>query len=413
MLGTRKPPLIVITLLSLALLAAACGSSESTDTAENSTPEQAPPSSEQSATEPPPTDATQAEPPATDAPVTSDPAADAAAPVEQATEAPPPDLGAIGKYPELVYVPASTSNTVHVIDPDTFQIIATYPTAAIPHHVTPAWDLSVLYVLNTGGNTLLALDPNTGQPINEIPVIDPYNLYFTPDGQNAIVVAERLRRLDIRDPVSWELKAQVSVPWPGVDHMAFSPEGDYLVASTEFSGRAVKISTETWEVMGEPLAVGGEPIDVVRTPGQRLMLIANQGAGFGGVHVIDPDTMTEIKWIPTGAGAHGILLSHDQTQVYVSNRLEGSISIVDLATLEVVNRWEIPGGGSPDMGQLNIEGDEFWIAGRFHSEVYVFDTATGELKARIATDTGPHGLTYFPSRPYPHSIGHNGVYWMD
>jgi DNA-binding beta-propeller fold protein YncE len=310
-------------------------------------------------------------------------------------------------------VPASTNNTVHVIDPDTFQVIATYPTAAIPHHVTPSWDLSVLYVLNTGGNSLLVLDPATGAPINEIAVIDPYNLYFTPDGENAIVVAERLRRLDIRDPVSWELKAQVSVPWPGVDHMAFSPEGDYLVASTEFSGRVVKINTQTWAVTGEPLAVGGEPIDVVRTPGQRLMLVANQGAGFGGVHVIDPDTMTEVKWIPTGAGAHGILLSHDQTQVYVSNRLEGSISIVDLATLEVVDRWEIPGGGSPDMGQLNIEGDEFWIAGRFHSEVYVFDTATGELKARIPTDSGPHGLTYFPSHPYPHSIGHNGVYWMD
>ena len=123
--------------------------------------------------------------------------------------------------------------------------------------------------------------------------------------------------------------------------------------------------------------------------------------------------MTEIKWIPTGAGAHGILLSDDQTQVYVSNRLEGTISIVDLATLEVVGQWVIPGGGSPDMGQLNIEGDEFWIAGRFHSEVYVFDTNTGELKARIPTESGPHGLTYFPSRPYPHSIGHNGVYWMD
>jgi DNA-binding beta-propeller fold protein YncE len=398
--------------IAVSLLAAACGSSSDNGEGDAAASDAGAAEATQPVAPAAP-DSTSSTPP-TSAPATSTEAPPAEE-VDSAdpTTAAPLESGAIGKFPELVYVPASTADKVHVIDPDTFSIIGTYPTGAIPHHVTPSWDLSVLYVLNTGGNSLLVMDPATGQPVNEIPVIDPYNLYFTPDGEDAIVVAERLRRLDIRDPVSWELKAQVSVPWPGVDHMAFSPEGDYLLASTEFSGRLVKINTETWEVAGEPLAVGGEPIDVVRTPDQRLMLVANQGAGFGGVHVIDPDTMTEVKWIPTGAGAHGILLSHDETQVYVSNRLEGSISIVDLATLEVVNRWVIPGGGSPDMGQLNIEGDEFWIAGRFHSEVYVFDTGTGDLKARIPVDSGPHGLTYFPSRPYAHSIGHNGVYWTD
>jgi len=325
--------------------------------------------------------------------------------------------GAIGKYPERVYVPNTLSDTVQVIDPETYKIIATYETDAIPHHITPSWDLTELYVLNTGGNTLLVIDPATGQPTETIPVIDPYNLYFTPDGENAIVVAERLRRLDIVDPDTWELKTQVSIPWPGVDHMAFARDGSWLVASTEFSGRVVKVDTENWVVMGEPLALGGEPIDVLRLPGTNTLLVANQGIGFGGVHVINGDTMEELDWIETGVGTHGLMLTHDRERIFVSNRGrqtgEGSITVLDTETLEILDTWVLPGGASPDMGQLNVEGDEFWIAGRYHHEVYVIDTADGSLRARIPTDLGPHGLTYFPSSTSPHSLGHNGVYMTE
>lgn len=327
------------------------------------------------------------------------------------------DGSALGKYPELVYVPNTLSNTVHVIDPDTYSIINTFPTDAIPHHVTPSWDLTELYVLNTGGDSLLVMDPATGQPKETIPVIDPYNLYFTPDGENAIVVAERLRRLDIADPETFEVHTQVSIPWPGVDHMAFSRDGDYLVASTEFSGRIVKVSTVAWEVIGEPLAVGGEPIDVLRLPGTNTMLVANQGIDFGGVHVVDAEAWAVVDWIPTGLGTHGLMLTQDQERILVSNRGRatgtGSITVLDTNTLETLDEWKLPGSASPDMGQLNPEGDEFWIAGRYDNEVYVIDTADGSLRARIPTDAGPHGLTYFPSSTSPHSLGHNGVYMVD
>ena len=318
----------------------------------------------------------------------------------------PQETGALGLYPERVYVPNSDADTIHVIDPATFEIVATYPTGALPHHVTPSWDLTKLYVDDTVGNTLLVIDPATAAVVDEIPVEDPYNLYFTPDGSAAVVVAERLRRLDIRDPNTWELVDRVEIPWPGVDHLAFSQDGSYLVASTEFSGRVVKVGTAPWQVIGEPLDVGGEPIDVIRPPNQALMYVANQERG--GVHIIDPDAWVEVAFIETGAGAHGILLSRDQSRIYVSNRNGGSMSVIDLATNEVVDQWDIP-GGSPDMGQLNPDGTQLWISGRYHSEVYVIDTTTGQLISRIPTDPGPHGLTYFPNSTSQHSIGHNGI----
>lgn len=320
------------------------------------------------------------------------------------------DMGksALGRYPERVYVPAAGSNKLYVIDPKTFQITATYRVGNEPQHITPSWDLTKLYVTNTKGDSLTVVDPATGKIAGEIPVEDPYNLYFTPDGTMAVVVAERFQRLDFRHPETWELIRSVYVKWPGVDHMAFSRDGSYLVASCEYSKRIVKVDIRKFEVVAD-MALGKLPIDVVRPPHQNLMFIADQGVN--GVFVIDPDAWKQLEFIPTGRGTHGILLSHDWKSLYASNRLEGSISVIDIATRKVTAKWDT--GGSPDMGQLSPDGKHFWISSRYHQHVMVIDTATGKVLARIPTGVQPHGLTYFPNSPSGRSVGHNGVYVLD
>jgi YVTN family beta-propeller protein len=60
------------------------------------------------------------------------------------------------------------------------------------------------------------------------------------------------------------------------------------------------------------------------------------------------------------------------------------------------------------MGLLDPAGTTMWIANRYHSSVMAIDVTTGEVRCTIATDAGPHGLTYFPT-PGVHSIGHNGL----
>ena len=58
-----------------------------------------------------------------------------------------------------------------------------------------------------------------------IPVEDPYNMYFTPNGKYAIVVAERLGRLDFRDPHTFALVRRFTVNCPGIDHSTSPPTG--------------------------------------------------------------------------------------------------------------------------------------------------------------------------------------------
>ena len=305
-----------------------------------------------------------------------------------------------------VYVPNSDAGTVTVIDPATMQVVATYRVGGQPHHIVPSWNLSTLYVLDTTGNRLIPIDPRVGAPGTPIPVTDPYNLYFRPDGREAIVVAERLQRLDIRDPQSWELLASISVPHAGVNHGDFSPDGRYFTVSCEFSGWVAIIDLDTRKIVRER-RVGSEPIDVRFSPDASTLYIADQARG--GVIVADPNTLDELGFLPTGAGAHGLYPSRDGSKLYVSNRLASSVSVIDFATRQIAATWRIPGGGSPDMGGVSTDGSQLWLAGRYHGAVYVFDTATGGLIAKLGAGAGAHGLSIFP-QPGRYSMGHTGNY---
>src|SRR5262245_38037611 len=142
---------------------------------------------------------------------------------------------AVRDFPLRLYVPNGISNTVDVIDPDTYQIIDSFPADEEPQHVVPSYDLKKLWVLNNQGDSLTPIDPSTGKNGETVHVDDPYNLYFTPDGQYALVVAERLRRLDFRDPQTMQLRHSLAVPCRGVNHRDYSVNGRYLIASCEFS----------------------------------------------------------------------------------------------------------------------------------------------------------------------------------
>ena len=309
--------------------------------------------------------------------------------------------------PPRVYVPNSDGATVDVINPLTFKVIYHLAVGSIPHHIAPAWDMSALYVDNEGSSSLTVINPRTGKTAGTISIPFPYNLYFTPDGTKAIDVVERQQRIEFRDPHhGWKLLASVAIPWAGADHMDFSADGSYLMISTEYTGVVAKVDTISMKMVGF-VRVGGLPIDVKLSPDGTVFYVSNQGRM--GVSVVDPIAMKEIQFIPTGRGAHGFQISRDTKSLYVSNRLEGSISVIDFATRKVVAKWNIPGGGSPDMLQLNPDGTQLWASGRYNSAVYVISTVTGKLIAKIHVGAGAHGLTYFPNVGL-HSLGHNGVY---
>ena len=316
---------------------------------------------------------------------------------------------AVRADPALVYVPNSMSGTVDVISQRTLRVIARFATGELPQHVTPSYDLRTLYVDNDLGNSLTPVDPRTGRPGRPIPVEDPYNLYFTPDGRFAIVVAERLQRLDFREPATMRLVHSVSVPdCRGVDHMDFSADGRFAYASCEFSGRMIEIDLRTQRVVETLVLDHGlaSPQDVKLAPDGGTLYVADQENG--GVWEIDPFSFRVIGFLKTGAGAHGLYPSRDAQSMYVSNRQAGSISVVSFRTRRVIRTWQLPMPASPDMGGVSADGRTLWLSGRYDAVVYAIDTGTGRLRATIPVGQGPHGLCVWP-QPGRYSLGHTGI----
>jgi YVTN family beta-propeller protein len=321
---------------------------------------------------------------------------------------------------ERVYVPNVKSNDVYVIDPATFKVVDRFKVGVNPQHVVPSWDLRILWVANNAeGRTdgaLTPIDPKTAKPGTATPVNDPYNMYFTPDGSSAIVVAEALKRLDFRHPQTMALQFSLLTPkCAGINHADFAIDGSYAIFTCEFQGGLVKIDAVNKKVLGYlKLSKGGMPQDIRVSPDGRLFYVADMLAD--GVFVVNGETFTEIGFVPTGVGTHGLYPSRDGKKLYITNRGsnkmhgpphgKGSISVLDFATGKIDVTWPIPGGGSPDMGNVSADGKTLWVSGRYDNVVYAIDTASGAVKT-IRVGTEPHGLTVWP-QPGRYSLGHTG-----
>jgi DNA-binding beta-propeller fold protein YncE len=307
----------------------------------------------------------------------------------------------------LVYVPNSQSNTVDEIDPRTYKIVRQFHTGATPQHVVPSWDLKTLWVANDDGNSLTPIDPRTGVPGKQVPVADPYNLYFTPNGRYAIVVAERLGRLDFRDPHTMKLHKEVRVPCSGVDHMDFTANGRFALVSCEFSGRMIVLDVQSERIVRVvKLRAGAMPQDVKLSPDGRVFYVADMASN--GVWMISGQSFSKLGFIPTGKGAHGLYASRNARYLYVSNRMEGSVSLISFRTRRVVKKWRLPGGGSPDMGGVSADGRVLWLTGRYNGVIYAISTRSGHLIRAVRVGAGPHGACVWP-QPGRYSLGHTGV----
>jgi DNA-binding beta-propeller fold protein YncE len=309
----------------------------------------------------------------------------------------------------LIYVPNSLSNTVDEIDPHTYKIVRHFKVGTLPQHVVPSYDLKTLWVNNDKGNSLTPINPRNGKPGKPVHVLDPYNLYFTPNGRYAIVMAEAYGQIDFRDAHSMKLHHALKVPsCPGVNHADFSRNGRLMLASCEFSGRMILVDVPHQKLLKTiTLKTGSAPQDVKLSPDGRVYYVADMISN--GVWKISAKTYKPIGFIPTGLGAHGLYVSRNSRYLYVSNRRDSSISLISLKTRKVVKKWVIPGGGTPDMGGVSTSGKVLWLTGRYSSEVYAINTRNGKLIKRIKVGLGPHGLCVYP-QPGRYSLGHTGVF---
>jgi YVTN family beta-propeller protein len=314
--------------------------------------------------------------------------------------------------PAYVYVPDTNSNDVYVIDQHTRKVVRTFYGGNEPQHVVPSWDLKTLYITadKPGAGSLIAINPRTGKRGARFPVDDAYNMYFTPNGQYAIVVQEAYTKLAFYDPHTWRLHDVLTIPsCQGIDHMDFTAAGTKLLVSCEFANRMAIVDVAKHTLLRTfrlSPAAHGMPQDVKLSPDGKHFYIADMTRN--GIYVLDADTFHIVRFQPTGVGAHGLYIARDSRRMFVTNRDEGTISVLNAATGRPEVKWRLPGGGSPDMGNVSADGRLLWLSGRYDNAVYAINTATGHLVAKIPVGAGPHGLCVWP-QPGRYSLGHTGI----
>jgi YVTN family beta-propeller protein len=312
---------------------------------------------------------------------------------------------------ELVYVPNYQSATVSVIDPKTYKIIKTLKTKAGPQHVVPSWDLQTLWVNDNKGNYLTPIDPKTVTAGKDIYVHDPYNLYFTPNGEYALVMAEADKEIVFRDPQTMSIKKRLKVPCAGVNHTDWTADGNQFVATCEFSSELLLVDTAKMRLLDKvslpkKTAMNPMPQDIKISPDGKTFYIADMASN--GVWIMPANNFGRFTFMRTGKGTHGLYVTRDAKSLLITNRGEGSVSVMRFSDNKLVAKWKIPGGGSPDMGNISADGKFFWASGRYDNEVYVFNIEKGVFVTRIKVGKEPHGLTIWP-QPGRYSLGHTGI----
>ena len=83
--------------------------------------------------------------------------------------------------------------------------------------------------------------------------------------------------------------------------------------------------------------------------------------------------------------------------------------MLDAYTGAVLAKWPIPGGGSPDMGNVTADGSQLWLSGRYNRAVYVLSTDGRHAdQARSRSATARTGSCVWP-QPGRYSLGHTGI----
>ena len=224
----------------------------------------------------------------------------------------------VKNFPSRVYVPNSKSDSVDIIDPSTYKIVGHFslpkhpqhPKGRLePQHVVPSWDLKKLWVAQDLGDQLTLIDPATAKQGETIHVDDPYNMYYTPDGKYAIVMAERERRIDFRDAQTHEGREQgASVIAKASITRTSQSMAAIMIATCEFSSELIKVDVAEQKVLAHlKLTPKGMPQDCRVSPDGKVFYVANMEAN--GVHLIDGDAFKQIGFIKTGKGAHGLYFS--------------------------------------------------------------------------------------------------------
>jgi YVTN family beta-propeller protein len=279
----------------------------------------------------------------------------------------------------------SDDDTLSVVSSDGYHEISRTHIGRGPHHLIVSPDGRILILAMSGSNELVLVDRTSGIETKRIEASDPYQIGFSPDGKWFVAASIRLDRVDIYDANTFQLVHRLpAATMPS--HIAFARDSSTVFVTLQGTGSLIAIDLDSGKV-NWTVPIGPTPAGIITRPSGTL-LAGIMGSDY--IAEIDPHDGRVIQKIHTGNGAHNFLASPDGKTLYVTNRVAGTISVLDTGTLTVTATLMAPGG--PDDMALSPDGRELWVTGRWHASVDVIELASGTLIATVPVGRSPHGI---------------------
>lgn len=282
----------------------------------------------------------------------------------------------------MAFVINSGEASISLVDVATRTELRRIPVLREPHHMALTPDHRFLIIGDTAANELLFLDPLTGDIAKRMPVSDPYQFGFSPDGKWFVVNGLLRNQIDIYDAATMQLTSRI--PASGMpSHLNFSPDSKVAYVSLQSSNSLIAIDVAA----GKPIwkaVVGPVPAGVLWHRGK--LLVGIMGADY--IAMVDPANGAVQRRIHTAKGAHVLFVPNDGKVIYATNRVDGSVVVLDADTLTEIRRFRVAGG--PDDMDFAPDG-KMWVTRRWAQSVAVIDPLTG-VGQTFQTGRSPHGI---------------------
>jgi YVTN family beta-propeller protein len=285
--------------------------------------------------------------------------------------------------------------SVSLIDMDAKAVYKTFPIGKEPHHLMITPDQKSVLVANAAGDDVVFLDPKTGDIQSRLPnIVDPYHIGYSPNKKWFVAAGNRLDRVDIYAAKNQELKlVKIVKAAKTPSHIAFTNDSKLTFVTLQDSNELIAIDLASQEIVWR-MPIGKMPAGVWMTPGDKHLLIGLTGSDI--VQVVDWKQQKIIKEIKTGKGAHNFRPLGDKRHIFLTNRVDSTISIIDMEKLEkVADIKGLPAG--PDCMDVTADGKELWVTFRFAKKVGIIDIASRKLVSTIPVGKSPHGIFFYPS----------------
>ena len=274
--------------------------------------------------------------------------------------------------------------------------MARMPLGREPHHLVMTPDGKEVLVASTVTNELVVLDAKTGDRRRVVrDIVDPYQLGFSADGKWFVTAAYRLDHVDIYRADGFKLVGRIFIEGMP-SHLGFDKDSKTVFVTLQQSGRVVAFDLAT-QMIKWNVEVGKAPAGVAMLPDNKRLLVALTGED--GLVVMEPKDGSVTGRLQTGKGAHNFWPKGDGRHWFLSNRIEGTVSLIDTQEMAVVSTIRVPGG--PDCMDITPDGKELWVTQRFLRRIAVVDMATLRVVGSIAVGKSPHGVFILKALPGP------------